>query len=457
MLKQKAIAKKIVVLFLTLSLVLSFAITAYGAEVDWNFMNWNKLDYGIYWYGHGNVPYKFVEGQQNPAFDPSKPTVIYIHGWQPFYTMAKHRESFFCYDRDSADSWIDAGWNVGVFYWNQFSDELSVEDAEAKIWTSNGTRGMRWRKSDGSYSTEGAPDMDAASLLYTEYIKAMKGYQGDNIRIVGHSLGSQMAIRLTKMISDNVDMGNITQELLPKRVALLDPYFSNLPKAYLGKKWTGEVAREYVRNLIDTKNIPFELYKSSYLTCGIAGDKNRELEKMCAYSDMRPLFDEFIQQIEKHYAAKYTYFTSYAFDPPKEYISGAESGNYSASSKTSDLRTAQMVGPTYMWTQSEGMYTDDPSDDAYARVSDSGEYTPVTDMNINMTQITLTQGEYEKLKTAIIPNNATNKLVLWSSANPGIADVYVDGTIKGKSAGKTVISAETADGQIIKVCEVTVE
>lgn len=454
---QKRSARKLIALFLTLSVIFSFTAIAYAAEVDWNFMNWNKLDYGFYWYGQGNVPYKFVEGQQNPAFDPSKPTVIYIHGWQPFYTLAKHRESFFCYNRDAADEWINAGWNVGVFYWNQFSDELSVEDAEAKIWTPKGTRGMRWRKSDGSYSTEGSPDTDAASLLYSEYIKAMQGYQGDNIRIVGHSLGSQMAIRLTKMISDNVDAGNIKNELLPKRVALLDPYFSNLPKEYLGKKWTGEVSREYVQSLIATKNIPFELYKSSSLTCGIAGDKNRELEKMCAYSDMQPLFDDFIQQIEKHYAAKYTYFTSYAFDPPQEYISGAASGNPSPSSKTSDLRTAQMVGPTYMWTQSKGMYTDDSGDDAYDRLSDSGEYTAVTEMNIDQSQIILKQGEYEKLKLTIIPENATNKLVLWSSSDPGIADVYVDGTIKGRTAGKTVITAVTADGQITRVCEVTVE
>jgi len=64
---------------------------------------------------------------------------------------------------DTAAGWINAGWNVGIFVWNQFSDETTgvsgawfgdgpppqgVLDAEAKIWTANGPRGMRWRDWD---------------------------------------------------------------------------------------------------------------------------------------------------------------------------------------------------------------------------------------------------------------------------------------------------------------------
>jgi hypothetical protein len=33
----------------------------------------------------------------------------------------------------TADAWLESGWNVGIFYWDQFADELSVLDCEAKI------------------------------------------------------------------------------------------------------------------------------------------------------------------------------------------------------------------------------------------------------------------------------------------------------------------------------------
>lgn len=34
------------------------------------------------------------------------------------------------------DRWIQAGWNVGAFYWNQYADEELPQDTECKIWTS---------------------------------------------------------------------------------------------------------------------------------------------------------------------------------------------------------------------------------------------------------------------------------------------------------------------------------
>jgi hypothetical protein len=40
---------------------------------------------------------------------------------------------------------VQAGYNVGIMYWNQFADEDEVKDAEAKIWTATGTRAMRWK------------------------------------------------------------------------------------------------------------------------------------------------------------------------------------------------------------------------------------------------------------------------------------------------------------------------
>lgn len=455
---KKFLCKKqlgIFIIIISLFFILPSHVQA--SEVNWNFINWNNLDYGIYWYGLGNKPSKFIDGQPNPYFDPSKPTIIYIHGWQPEYTLLKHRESFYFYNEDAADAWIKAGWNVGVFYWNQFSDEINVLDAEAKIWTPNGPTGMRWRKADGLYSTENSPNESASQLLYDEYVKAMKGYKGSEIRIAGHSLGSQMAIALTKKLSDNVDLGVISPELLPKRVALLDPYFSNLGKYYLNFKWTGEVARSYVKTLIDEKNIPFELYKSSELTTGIAGDDNLELQKMCATSYMQPLFDYDIQQIEKHYAAKYTYFSSFASKPPLEYYNGSLTNSIAASASTPDLRIAQMMGPLYYWKQNAGQYTEATNDDAYQKYYRSGDYIPVSALNISCDTNTIMVGDLAYMKTILSPVNATNKMVAWTSSDENIARVSVNGVVEGLRPGKVIITATSADSSIKKSYCFTVE
>ncbi len=41
------------------------------------------------------------------------------------------------FDRwQQTDAWLDGGWNVGIFYWNQLADEEMPQDTESKIWTS---------------------------------------------------------------------------------------------------------------------------------------------------------------------------------------------------------------------------------------------------------------------------------------------------------------------------------
>ncbi|SHJ28327.1 Ig-like domain (group 2) [Clostridium cavendishii DSM 21758] len=426
------------------------------AKLSWDDLDWSKLDYGIYWYGMGNKPYKFIPNQVNPAFDPSKPTIIYVHGWQPDYSIIKHRESFYFYGKNSADEWIKNGWNVGVFYWNQFSDEINVEDAEAKIWTINSDKGMRWRKGDGTYDSSNVIRKNAAELFYDEYVKALNGYKGNEIRIAGHSLGSQMTIRLTKLISDNVDKGNISHELLPSRVALLDPYFSNLGKSYINNKWTGDVASDYIEKLIKDKNIPFEFYKSSALTGGITGDENFKLREMCAYTEIRPLFHIQAQQIEKHYDGKYNYFCSYEGKPPIEYVGLTPTGNVAASSKTPTLRIAEMMGGKYYWRQLSGRYTEASSDDTYQRISRFISTVSVSELELDKSNTNLKVGQYINIKANIKPTNATNKIVLWSSSDDSIAKVCVDGQVKGVGVGTANIKCITADGNIEKVCKVNV-
>jgi hypothetical protein len=111
-----------------------------------------ELDYGIYWHGPGGAEAKHIPGRVNPHFDPNKPTLIYTHGWASNTVNSKRRVALNWGnldgpDIDLAQLWIAAGWNIGVFHWEQFADEGEVKDAEAKIWTATGPRAMRWRSS----------------------------------------------------------------------------------------------------------------------------------------------------------------------------------------------------------------------------------------------------------------------------------------------------------------------
>lgn len=337
-----------------------------------------SLDYGIYWFGPGNVAQKSVPGLGNSYYNPARPTVIYIHGWQKDSQPNGRRETFnykrndptYGVDVNLADAWISKGWNIGIFYWDQFSDEPEVKNAETKIWTATGPQGMRWRKSDGTYTTVGSPTKSAADLFLEEYTNAMWYQTNPTIRLAGHSLGSQMVIRGAKLISDKVDAGQLPSPLRPKRIALLDPFWSNYGKDYLGGRWTGEVSRDYV-SALKLKGVIFERYKSSNINDFWIGDSNQPLTTMIGQTEMVPAYIPNTNQGARHVAAPNLYFHTFAYSPPPE-CSTSSTGTRTcagtaASAATSDLRTQEMMNSAYQWIQVGGTQTELPSDNIFDR------------------------------------------------------------------------------------------
>ena len=61
-----------------------------------------------------------------------------------------------------------------------------------------------------------------------------------------------------------------------------------------------------------------------------------------------------------------------------------------------------------------------------------------------------------QIETTITPSDASNKSILWSSGNDGIASVSSSGLVTGLSSGETVITATTVDGGFSAVCSLTV-
>lgn len=80
----------------------------------------------------------------------------------------------------------------------------------------------------------------------------------------------------------------------------------------------------------------------------------------------------------------------------------------------------------------------------------------VTSVAVNPTEKTLKVGEEFVITPIVSPENASDKTVLWSSNNPNVATVSVDGRVSAIANGVAAITATTKDGNKTATCNVTV-
>lgn len=81
---------------------------------------------------------------------------------------------------------------------------------------------------------------------------------------------------------------------------------------------------------------------------------------------------------------------------------------------------------------------------------------PVHEISVNPQNLLLKIGESASLDHQVLPANATNKNVTWTSTNPTIATVSGDGTVKALQAGTCQVRVSSQDGGISAVCHLTV-
>lgn len=121
--------------------------------------------------------------------------------------------------------------------------------AQSKIY--NGP--LRWRNHLGQYFDNGS-DVSVAELFYREYLQVFNDYPQElEIRLTGNSLGCQIVLMGAKLI---LDRHGPNSNLLPKRIALLDPWFTR-----------GEVAKlnaEAAQALVDA-GVVLEYHQASKL------------------------------------------------------------------------------------------------------------------------------------------------------------------------------------------------
>lgn len=80
----------------------------------------------------------------------------------------------------------------------------------------------------------------------------------------------------------------------------------------------------------------------------------------------------------------------------------------------------------------------------------------VTGVSLNQTSLTMAIGDTQTLTATVMPSNATDKSVRWSSSNTSVATISSSGVVSAKSAGTATISVTTNDGAKKATCAVFV-
>lgn len=83
---------------------------------------------------------------------------------------------------------------------------------------------------------------------------------------------------------------------------------------------------------------------------------------------------------------------------------------------------------------------------------------PVTGVSLDQTTLTLTAGgASQKLTSVLLPANATNQAVSWSSSDPAVAQVDQSGEVTPIAEGTAVVTVTTVDGGFTATAAVTVQ
>ena len=330
----------------------------------------------------------------NGYYDPSKPTIIFFHGWQPGMTTAQRRVDL-CYTYpldNNNDSFAPLentmnywqGWNVAVFYWNQFADEPNVADAEAKLYSSTVQQAMRWNYLQPGnptplYCVAGSSNclmpmtaqgqiQNVSQLAYQAVVNAIPAITaGQEFRMAGQSLGAQLAILVTDRL-----VQNNSATLMPTRLSLLDPYFT---VGTLNNLFGGETVAQHADGIVQdilNHNIPITEDRTSLLSLAPTGDWNSWLVSHTAYSRLYPLYlpaysSSGTLAMEQHRSSMYLYFESYKapafFDSSNDYAWQHSYVNaQSTNAEIKQLMGAQRYQQANLGTFGEDNFTDTQDD-----------------------------------------------------------------------------------------------
>lgn len=336
--------------------------------------DYDQLDYGLYFVdGEPNGwsfddalgSQKLIAGEPNLFYDPDKPTLIWIHGWQNGSVELKSRTGFLFntlgIDKYTHQIWKDKGWNVAIFYWINLADELLPNDAESKINSAtNNAVGMRWKLADGNYAPTMPADTPVTELFAQAYQQFDAMQRNPEVVIAGSSFGGQVALHGTERILNN-GIAN-----LPQRVALLDMAWT-LNWVENQSAYTYEISERAAAAL--SPHLAIEFYRSSILPYPFTPDGLIDHSMFCEL--VFGFAGSFNIELQHTYVTHH-YLWSFEHDSPACYD---EDGNIAApgpSAATSTTQIRQMMGTEFHWQHLQGTLSPNPQDDVFERQDGPG-------------------------------------------------------------------------------------
>lgn len=234
-------------------------------------------------------------GVMSPNFDITKKTIILVHGLQPDCVMNEDQFGLNGELDQVLLPWIAMGYNVGVFLWTQFADEeiINFVWSEDQIYTTNSFVKMRYKvKTDGGMvvSREAPLDMSITDYFIRSWVFHWPPGTGPvpEIRIVGHSLGTQLTLNSAYHIYMIEEIG-----IKPDRLALLDAVMSPSNKVFYrradgcGKTISANMGC-MARALTREAKIAIEYFKSSFINrCIFSSREDKDLIEYTAFSVLR--------------------------------------------------------------------------------------------------------------------------------------------------------------------------
>ncbi len=101
--------------------------------------------------------------------------------------------------------------------------------------------------------------------------------------------------------------------------------------------------------------------------------------------------------------------------------------------------------------------TKDGNKTATCTVTVKAKEVKVTGVKLDKETLTRQVGDSYQLKATVLPENATNKAVTWSSSNKAIATVNSKGLVTAKTVGTATITVTTKDQNKTATCTITVK
>ena len=129
------------------------------------------------------------------------------------------------------------------------------------------------------------------------------------------------------------------------------------------------------------------------------------------------------------------------------------------SSSNSNIASVNSTGLVSGVTTGSATVTVTTVDGGYSKncsITVNDETIPVTGVTLTENSITINTGDTHILTANVLPSDATNKNVTWSSNDNNIATVDSNGVVSGIASGSTIITVTTTDGGYTAQCSVNV-